>query len=129
MMIKVSSDWYKDYFGQAWLDLATTQFPPERTLAQVDFVVKAAELSSGAAVLDLCCGHGRHSIELAQRGYRVVGLDISEPSLDLARAAAGEAGVEIEFIQGDMRVIPQTWLQTYDDLKAALDTQDHTPGG
>ena len=31
-------------------------------------------------------------------------------------------------VVGDMRVIPQTWLQTYDDLKAALDAQDHVPG-
>jgi SAM-dependent methyltransferase len=106
MTIEVSPDWYQNYFGPEWLGLATQQFTPEQTLAQVDFIVKAADLAPDAAILDLCCGHGRHSVELARRGYRVVGLDISAPSLDLARAAAANVGVVAEFIQGDMRTIP-----------------------
>lgn len=106
MNIEVASDWYHDFFGQDWLHLATQLFPPERTRAQVDFVLQVAELPPGAAVLDLCCGHGRHSVELARRGYRVTGLDLSMPSLALARAAAAEASVQAEFVQGDMRRIP-----------------------
>jgi SAM-dependent methyltransferase len=43
---------------------------------------------------------------LARRGYRVTGLDISEPSLELARTSAAKAGVSIDFVQGDMRHIP-----------------------
>ncbi len=105
MTIQVSPDWYKDYFGAAWLGLATQQFAPERTLAQVDFIVAAADPPPGGAILDLCCGHGRHSLELARRGYRVVGLDLSVPSLNLARKSAADAGLAIEFIQGDMRGI------------------------
>jgi SAM-dependent methyltransferase len=106
MTLEVSPDWYRDFFGREWLDLATQQFAPERTQAQVDFILEVAGLAPGAVVLDLCCGHGRHSIELAKRGYHVVGLDISELSLELARATAADAGVAVEFIRGDMRDIP-----------------------
>jgi SAM-dependent methyltransferase len=105
-MKQVSPDWYKDFFGAEWLGLATQQFTPEQTLAQVDFVVKAAGLLPGTSILDLCCGHGRHSLELARRGYRVVGLDFDAPSLELAREAATKLGVAVEFVQSDMRAIP-----------------------
>ena len=106
MTIEVSGDWHQHFFGSEWLDLATQQFPLERTQAQVDFIVERSGLEPGAAILDLCCGHGRHSVELARRGYRVVGLDFSAPSLDLAREAAAGAGVAVEFVQGDMRHVP-----------------------
>jgi SAM-dependent methyltransferase len=102
----VSPDWYRDFFGREWLDLATQQFALERTQAQVDFILEVVGLAPAAAVLDLCCGHGRHSVELAKRGYQVAGLDISELSLELARTTAADAGVLIEFIHGDMRDIP-----------------------
>lgn len=103
MTIDVSSDWCHQFFGVEWLDLATYQWSQERTQDQVKFIVEVADLAPGAVILDLCCGYGRHSVELARRGYRVVGVDISEPSLDLARTAAADAGVRVEFIQGDMR--------------------------
>lgn len=106
MTIEVSRDWYQHFFGPEWLDLATQQWTEERTKAQVEFLVDVADLEPGARILDLCCGHGRHSVELARRGYRVAGLDISDGSLELARAAADSAGVAVQFIQGDMRHIP-----------------------
>jgi SAM-dependent methyltransferase len=81
MTIEVSGDWYQYFFGTEWLDLATQQFPLERTQAQVEFIVERSGLEPGAAILDLCCGHGRHSVELARRGYRVVGLVSARPRL------------------------------------------------
>jgi SAM-dependent methyltransferase len=105
-MKQVSPDWYKDFFGAEWLGLARQQFTPEQTLAQVDFITGATGLSPGASILDLCCGHGRHSLELARRGYRVVGLDFDPPSLELAREAAAELDLAVEFIRSDMRAIP-----------------------
>jgi 2-polyprenyl-3-methyl-5-hydroxy-6-metoxy-1,4-benzoquinol methylase len=104
--VHVASDWYQNFFGEGWLDLATQWFDSEHTKAQVESIVRLTEVAPGARILDLCCGHGRHSIELARLGYRVVGLDISEPSLELARANAAEAGVKVDFLQGDMRRIP-----------------------
>jgi len=75
-------------------------------LVGVDFIVEKSGVLPGSAVLDLCCGHGRHSLELARRGYRVVGLDFHEPSLALARESAAAEGLAIDFIQSDMRHIP-----------------------
>ena len=58
-------------------------------------------------MLDLCCGWGRHVVPLAQQGMRVTGLDLSAYHLKLAKAAAREAGVEIDLFRGDMREIPR----------------------
>jgi SAM-dependent methyltransferase len=57
-------------------------------------------------VLDLCCGHGRHSVALARRGFDVTGLDLSSYHIDLARRAAAEAGVQLTLIHDDMRNLP-----------------------
>ncbi len=94
--------WYETFFDREWLDcVARTPQAAESALPQVEFVVGELGLEPGARVLDLACGHGRHAVELARRGYRVTGLDLSERSLVLAREAA--AGLEIEFVHADMR--------------------------
>src|SRR5688500_6134893 len=62
-----------------------------------------APLPEGAAVLDLCCGVGRHSIELAKRGHRVTGVDRFEPFLEGAKSAAAAGGLQVEWVQQDMR--------------------------
>ncbi len=54
-------------------------------------------------VLDLCCGIGRHSIQLARSGFNVTGVDITKPYLDIARENAEKANLDIHFIQSDMR--------------------------
>ncbi|MBI5241137.1 MAG: class I SAM-dependent methyltransferase [Elusimicrobia bacterium] len=73
---------------------------------QVEFVVKALRLRRGQALLDLCCGPGRHAVLLARRGLRVTGLDFSRPYLAEARARARRLGVAARFVRGDMRAIP-----------------------
>jgi D-alanine-D-alanine ligase len=104
----VDPHWYTTFFGDEWLRSIALHIPAERTTREVDFVVEALALEPGARVLDLACGHGRHSLELARRGYRVTGLDLSEPSLAIARQAASQASLDVEFIHGDMREIPFT---------------------
>lgn len=54
-------------------------------------------------VLDLCCGYGRHSIELAERGFDVTGVDLTEHYLEYAKERADEEGLDIEFVHDDMR--------------------------
>lgn len=73
---------------------------------QTAFLIKALGLQRGAAVLDLCCGPGRHAVLLARQGLRVTGLDYSRPYLRQARRRARRLAVPVRFVQGDMRGLP-----------------------
>ncbi len=73
----------------------------KNTLAEVDFIIEELKLPQGCRILDIGCGTGRHSVELAKRGYLVTGVDISSGMLAEAREAAGKAGVEVEWIHAD----------------------------
>ncbi|MBX3119962.1 MAG: class I SAM-dependent methyltransferase [Fimbriimonadaceae bacterium] len=71
------------------------------TSTEVSFLEDLFMLAKGARILDIGCGTGRHSIELAKRGYVVTGIDISNGMLAQAQAKARGAGVEVEFIEAD----------------------------
>ena len=58
---------------------------------------------AGGPVLELACGTGRLTLPLARDGHAVVGLDTSRPMLAAARRKAWECGLDVAFIQGDMR--------------------------
>ncbi len=73
----------------------------KNTLKEVDFLLDELGLSTGGSVLDVGCGTGRHSIELARRGYSVTGLDLSAEMLAKAAAAAKTAAVDVEWIRSD----------------------------
>ncbi len=73
----------------------------KNTVAEVDFLVPELGLKPGQSVLDIGCGTGRHSIELARRGYAVTGIDLSEGMLAQARSNAAQAGVEVRWVQGN----------------------------
>src|SRR5437868_15089587 len=96
--------WYQTFFGEAYLRIYA--FPPEWTERQVEGIVTLLALPAGSTILDLCCGHGRHAIPLAQRGYQVTGQDLSEVFLQQARAAADAQRVQVRWVHGDMRSIP-----------------------
>jgi SAM-dependent methyltransferase len=98
--------WYRTFFAGDWLEAVGLRIPPEPTSKEVDFVLAALELRLGARVLDVPCGAGRHSVELARRGYRATGVDLSADYLERARAAASEASVEVELLRADMRELP-----------------------
>lgn len=102
----VDPRWYRGFFDREWLEFRDEVSPPERTQREVDFALEVLELQPGARVLDVACGHGRHSLELARRGFRVTGIDLSEPSIELARATAAAEGLGAEFLVADMREIP-----------------------
>ncbi len=73
----------------------------KNTFAEVNFIVDELKLPKGSEILDIGCGTGRHSVELAERGYKMTGVDISSGMLAQAEKAARAAGVEIELIQCD----------------------------
>ena len=75
----------------------------ERAPTEAEQVLALLRLEPGARILDLCCGPGRHSVEMARRGYRVTGVDLNAAYLDRAAAFAGSEGVPLELVRADMR--------------------------
>jgi 2-polyprenyl-3-methyl-5-hydroxy-6-metoxy-1,4-benzoquinol methylase len=100
---EVPSDWYDGAFEDEWLDEIALRIPEAGTRKEVDFVVERLELEQGARVLDVACGHGRHSLELARRGFAVTGVDLSRRSIALAREAAQRDGLAARFEVRDAR--------------------------
>ena len=94
--------WFVDLFDEDYL--RTLPFlTPQATQAEAEFVIEAMSLAPGAQVLDVGCGYGRHAMELAARGFHVVGLDLSTPLLVRGGEEAHRRGLTINFIRGDMR--------------------------
>ena len=94
--------WFVDLFDEDYL--RTLPFlTPQATQSEAEFVIDAMGLSPGAQVLDVGCGYGRHAMELAARGFHVVGLDMSTPLLVRGGEEATRRGLEINFVRGDMR--------------------------
>jgi SAM-dependent methyltransferase len=96
-------DWFED--EDFWRECYPMMFPPERFAASDEQVEQALSLAKplGRAALDLCCGPGRHSCALAQRGFAVTGVDRSAFLLQHARERAAGMGVEVEWVNEDMR--------------------------
>jgi len=99
-------------FDEDYLYFYEELLTPERTAAEVDLIWRLLELEPGLELLDLACGHGRIANPLAERGVCVTGLDATPLFLELARADAAERGVEVEYVEGDMRSIP--WSGRFD---------------
>ena len=77
-----------------------------------DLVWRLLDLRPGMRVLDLACGHGDLANRIAARGCQVTGLDSSTVFLNRARADAATAGVDVEYVAGDMRRLP--WSAHFD---------------
>ncbi len=99
--------WWEDYFDEIYARVCKHIGLEDegRIKREVDFIEKALGLKEGMKVLDVGCGQGRHAVELALRGYEVVGLDYSRYLLDLAEKRASNRGVSVRLIYGDMRIM------------------------
>ncbi|MCE5267876.1 MAG: class I SAM-dependent methyltransferase [Planctomycetaceae bacterium] len=94
------TQWYETLFanfGKSYDKECFTQ----GTLGEVDFVERELGGDRSKRILDIACGTGRHAIELTKRGYHVVGFDLSEGQLRLAREKAAAAGVSVDFQRRD----------------------------
>jgi SAM-dependent methyltransferase len=105
-------DWWKDFFSGLFVDFWRGAIPAEMTRADADFIEKNLAVAPGARVLDLPCGPGRLTLELARRGYRMTGVDISSDSLEYARAEASAEGLAVDWRLSDMRDL--LWRDEYD---------------
>lgn len=98
---RLMGHWFEevaDYLGGAYLRYSFTY----GTVREVDVLVDVLGLTEGSRLLDVGCGPGRHSHELARRGMEVVGIDVSETFVDLARQDSPEGST---FIHGDARTM------------------------
>ena len=94
--------WFVDLFDEDYL--RTLPFlTAQATQAEAEFVIDAMNLAPGAQLLDVGCGYGRHAMELAARGYHLVGLDLSTPLLVRGGEESHRRGLTINFVRGDMR--------------------------
>ena len=102
--MKKKQNWYED--KNLWKNFETTIFNP-RIIAsaeeQVKQAIKLSGMRKGNKVLDLCCGIGRHSLELARKRFKVVGVDLTEQYLNKARQQARAEGLNVQFVRDDMR--------------------------
>jgi SAM-dependent methyltransferase len=108
----VATDWWREFFSGVvvamWLRVPTE----EQTRAEADFIQKVLRLSPRARVLDVPCGGGRHSLELAARGHQVTGVDLSSDFLKVARAQATGRRLPVTWEQREMGDLP--WPGAFD---------------
>ena len=74
-----------------------------RDLGDQEFYMRWLPKNKHARILELCCGTGRLTIPIAHEEYDITGVDITPSMLEQARKSATEEGVEIKFIEGDVR--------------------------
>jgi len=111
----VSPDWWRRIFNYLYLktdgdvvdDLSITCW-------EVDLFQNILKFSPEDKILDLCCGQGRHSLELGRRNFRnIEGLDRSHYLIQRAKTQAKKEDLNIKFREGDARKIPSS-ADTYD---------------
>jgi SAM-dependent methyltransferase len=96
--------WYEDdHFWQAASPIMFGEQRLTQAAREVEDLVQLVGLRPSATLLDLCCGLGRHSLELARRGFTVTGVDRTGVYLRRAHQQAETEGLKIEFVQADMR--------------------------
>lgn len=99
---KQKRPWWEELFSEDFVR-ANWKVSDEQIKREVTFVEESLGVAPGGVVLDLGCGSGQHAVELASRGYGVVGYDLSLYQLALAADVAQERSQKINFLQGDMR--------------------------
>src|ERR1700740_2859 len=99
------SDWWRTLFNSLYLETDADIIENDRNTAdEVDLLIRSIGLERNDRILDLCCGQGRHSLELARRGFpNVTGLDRSRYLIRLARKRARQGNLSVSFHEGDAR--------------------------
>jgi D-alanine-D-alanine ligase len=116
MSIKVDPDWWKSLFDEVYLLTDARSVCDDRiTRREVDLICSLLPIKDSHKILDLCGGHGRHSLELSGRGFTACTLlDYSATLIEIARTKAGQDDLMVDFICGDAR-----------DIDMPADSYDH----
>lgn len=97
--------WYEELFENYGLKYDEEIFT-KGTLGECDFIEQEAGFNRSIKILDIGCGTGRHSIELARRGYNITGVDFSESQLSRAKEKAKNQNLTVDFRKHDARNLP-----------------------
>jgi 2-polyprenyl-3-methyl-5-hydroxy-6-metoxy-1,4-benzoquinol methylase len=95
--------WYETLFDARYLRFYPELLELDVAEREAAFIDRALALAPGATILDLGCGFGRHSVALAKLGFRVTGVDLSQPMLNAAAKLAGERAVTVSWVRRDLR--------------------------
>src|SRR5690242_21741718 len=100
------SEWWRTLFNSLYLETDGDVVENDRnTVQEIDLLIRSAGLEPNDRILDLCCGQGRHVLELARRGFKyVTGIDRSRYLIRLARKRARQSNLTgVSFHEGDAR--------------------------
>lgn len=102
----MSKEWYKDWFSNKYYLELYKHRDDKEAIDLINLIQRNINLEKGDKVLDVCCGSGRHSIELAKRGYDVTGFDLSNYLIGEAnrlKRDIKEKNLKLKFLIKDMR--------------------------
>ena len=105
-------EWWETHFDAHYLREYEPLFTATRDRAEVARLIEVLGLPSGARILDVPCGQGRHAHLLAEAGFDVTGLDFSTALLKIARARG--TGPGLRYARGDMRRLDARWTGRFD---------------
>jgi len=93
-------DWFKNWFDSFYYHKLYRHRNTEEAKKFIDNIIDYIQPAEESRILDLACGKGRHSIYLNSKGFDVVGVDLSQNSIDIANKSAND---HLHFYQMDMR--------------------------
>ena len=104
----MDKEWFHEFFEQDYFRKTAEQIDTiiDKSIPQDEFLIDVLELSLNHRILDLCCGYGRHAINLARSGYNVTGFDLCERALRLAKQKSQRENLTTHLVRGDIRALP-----------------------
>ena len=99
------TEWFVDLYDEFRMKTGFGRVSEIDTRKDVDFICDVLKLHEGNKILDLFCGAGRHSLELARRGYLVTGVELNPDYLEIAKQLSKGTSNPSSFIHGDVRKV------------------------
>jgi cyclopropane fatty-acyl-phospholipid synthase-like methyltransferase len=100
--ITVENEWYENFFSGLNCEMWEKAVTPEWTTREANFLIATLNVKPGATLLDIPCGNGRHTVELAKRGFRLTGLDISAEYVQKLNQQVETEQLPVEVIHGNI---------------------------
>lgn len=101
--MEVQNDWWRTLFQGLFVDTWLVAIGEGQSRAEAEFIARALKAEPGARLLDVPCGAGRITLELAAMGFQVTGVDLSQPMLAAGRQKAAQRNLSVEWHEREMR--------------------------